>query len=113
VQLHLGTPSVSTVAKLPARIGYSPMPFLFEDGASPSAVWNNIGVPGRVGATNYFGDPLPDPGEAPRTLLDLPAGDAVNLPPGTVFTLQGVIENFESESSRRVSATNALVVTIE
>ena len=83
-------------------------------GASPEAVWNNAGRPNRVGSSRYFdGTPLPNPGLAPVTFLDLPEGDLANLPPGTSVTLQGAIVDPASASEKGASVTNAVILRIE
>ena len=81
---------------------------------SPAAVWNNIGKADRVGATTYFdGTAGVDPMRAPTDFLDLPAGDPVNLPVGTVVTFEGVIIDPNTGANKPVSKTNAVTIVIQ
>jgi len=112
VHANLGLPTADTMRVLPKSIGTFCFPiFLAEN--QPDAVWNNIGKPNRVGASNYFGTPIPDPPAAPAIFLDLPAGDVVHLPAGTTITLQGVLIDPVSPSPKGASTTNAVVVEVE
>ena len=101
-----GAPSVSTETDLPFDIGTACFPFLLNDGASPVIVANNIGKPGKVGASSFLGIDWDDP-ERATTEMVYPS-----LPIGTVMTFQGLIVDPASLSSRAVSLTNAVTMTV-
>lgn len=106
--------SNATSVRLPLAIGTVCHPLLLPEGGDPDAVWTQIRQPAIVGASRYFdGASIPDPAKAPAIFLYLPDGDATHLPPGTEVTLQGVIVDPASMSSKRVSATNAVIVRIQ
>jgi hypothetical protein len=100
------------MTELPARLGTSCYPLLIPPygAADPVAVWSNLHRPEKVGASGYFGSPIPDPAKAPTTFLDLPVGDTERLPPGTRVTLQGVIHNPAASSPREASLTNPVLL---
>lgn len=110
--LDAGSPTESTITKLTNTLGYTCFPMLLTDGASPVARWNTVGKEEKVGSTEYFGTPLPDPARAPVNFLTLPSGDASNLPIGTVFTLHAVILNPAIVVGKPASITNSIVVTV-
>jgi len=113
VHANLGRPTAETRSALPAEIGISCFPVLLDSGASPVAVWNNIGKVDRIGASSYFdGSPLPDPGRAPEVFLQLRDGDVDNLPAGTTITFQGILVDPASESPKRAGTTNALMLEV-
>jgi hypothetical protein len=99
------------VTQLPASVGTVCFPFL-SPAATPVSVWNNLGKANLVGDSNYFGTPIANPAKAPAVFLYLPAGDTTNLPMGTSVTLQGIIIDPGSLSSKGGSATNAVIVTV-
>ena len=110
---NYGSPTPVTVTSLPASIGTFCFPLLLAGGADPAAVWNNIGKEGAIGSSEYFdGTPMADPDKAPVVFLQLVGGDAVNLPPGTDVTLQGVIIDPASISPKSASSTNAVTLQI-
>lgn len=109
---NAGMPTVDSLRTLPVDIGTIGFPLLAPE-ALPSVVWNNIGRPADLGSTIYFGQPGPDPGPTPELLLDLPNGDAVNLPAGTTLTFQGLVQSATTTNPRRVSVTNAVVLVVE
>lgn len=111
VHANLGFPGESTTRVLPAGVGDACFPMLLPE-AGPVAVWNNIGKEARIGASAYFGQPILDPGLAPTTFWNLPTGDYGNLPSGTELTLQGVILDRGTSSSRRASTTNAVLLQL-
>lgn len=112
VHANLGTPSSNTVADLPFDIGPVCFPLLL-DAASPMAVWNGIGKIDAVGASRDFaGQPIADPLPAPSVFLYLSSGDATHLPAGTTVTFQGAITDLASGGTKRVSATNAVILEI-
>ena len=115
VHFNAGIPSAETIRPLPANLGTFCFPLLFEpaDNADPSAVWNNIGKPNRIGASNYFGSPIADPERAPAFFHLDPNGDIEHLPSGSEWTVQGVVFNPASTSPRGVSVTNAIQLRIE
>ena len=113
VHLNLGEPKSSTMTVLPFGIGTMGFPLLLADGATPSAVWNNVGREKLVGESTYFGMPELVPERAPTTFLSLPAGDPVNLPVGTTATIQGVILDPSAGNEKLTSITNAVVILIE
>ncbi len=114
VHANLEAVSSDTSVRLPLAIGTVCHPLLLPEGGDPDAVWTQIRQPAIVGASRYFdGAPIPDPAKAPAIFLHRPDGDATHLPPGTEVTLQGVIVDPTSMSSKRVSATNAVIVRIQ
>jgi hypothetical protein len=114
VHLNAGRPDDGTISELPFGLGPICFPILLPPAGagSPVAVWNCIGKPGKVGSTNYFSSPLPDPPPAPVFFFDRPEGDAVNLVSGSEFTVQGVILNPASSSPKGASVTNGVVLQI-
>ena len=114
VHANVGAPRLDTVTALPASIGTTCFPLLLNSGADPQAIWNSLGRESRVGSSRYFdGSPITDPMPAPTIFLDLPAGDLTFLPAGTTLTLQGVILDPGSASTKSASATNAVEIVIE
>jgi len=111
-QLDAGTPNVSTITKLTNQLGNTCFPILLNDGADPVARFNSIGKEDKVGGSEYFGTPTPDPSTAPTAFLDLPGGDPANILIGQVFTLHGIIVNPIVQGPKKASITNAIVVTI-
>ncbi len=104
-----GRPTSGTERVLPASIGTTCFPFLLDAGATPAAVWNNIGKTDRVGSSTYFnGDPLPDPARAPTSFLFRSNGAPGQLPVGTVVTFQAVMIDPNAASPKGVSTTNAV-----
>jgi hypothetical protein len=98
---------------LPFDIGHACFQMLIPQGAAPAAVWNGMGKEDQLGASRYFdGASIPNPGRAPDIFLFLPAGDPTYLPAGTTVTFQGLIVDFNSSSSKGVSTTNAVVLTV-
>jgi hypothetical protein len=113
VTANYGIPTVASERQLPASVGFFCQPLLFNHGADPDAVWNNIGKEARVGASAYFDDlPIPDPPRAPAVFLELHAGDPVYLPMGTEVTFQGVIKDNGSVSPKKGSTTNVIVLVV-
>lgn len=113
IHANFGRPTAETVRDLKAQLGSVCFPFFLQQGASPAAVWNNIGKTHRVGATRYFdGTSEADPAPAPAIFLTLLEGDPQNLPIGTVLTLQGVTMDDGSSSPLGASTTNAVILTI-
>lgn len=110
---NLGEPTLSDLTILPFQIGLFGFPLLLSDGAAPAVIWNTIGKESQIGSNEYFGASVPAPVRAPAILLDLPAGDLVNLPAGTTITFQGVIVDPNAASPRGASVTNALVLGVE
>lgn len=110
---NLGAPTLGSLTPLPFGIGTIGFPFIVSAGATPDVVWNTIGKEIHAGSDMYFGAPIPDPSPAPTTLLDLPSGDLVHLPTGTLLTVQGVMLDPQAQSSRGASVTNAVVLHIE
>lgn len=114
VHANLGVPSESTVTVLPASIGTFCFELLLSQGATPAAIWNNIGKETQVGASRYFdGSPVADPDPAPSVFVRLFGGDPANLPAGSRVTFQGVLVDPGSASAKGASATNAVVLVIE
>lgn len=111
---NLGSPDLSLFSVLPAGVGTVAFPLLLSNGASPIAIFNGrLGKQQHVGASTYFdGTPIPDPERAPAIVLDLPTGDAVNLPPGTDITFQGVVVDLNSTSPKRASVTNGILMLV-
>ena len=111
--LDAGLPTNSTITKLTNQLGDTCFPVLLNNGAAPVARFNGIGKKDKVGCSEYFGDDtVADPANAPTTFLDLPTGDAGNLPIGTVFTLHAVIINPAVVGAKQASITNSVIVTI-
>lgn len=92
---------------LPYKIGTVCFPFLLNKGASPVIVASNLGTTEVLGASNYFGTPTPDPDRATTFF-----GYAEPLPVGTVLTFQGIIVDPATLSTKGLSATNGIVVTV-
>ncbi len=114
IHANVGMPGFGDATPLPASIGTVCFPLLIDRGGEPDAVWNNLGRASRIGSSVYFdGTPLPSPPLAPDTWLDLPVGDLVNLPVGSVVTFQGVTRDDGSVSNRRASATNAVLLRVQ
>ncbi len=113
VHLNVGEPSSAGVTQLPGQIGTFCFPLLLPSGATPSAIWNNIGKESQIGSSEYFGAPISDPERAPVVFLQLDNGDTMNLPVGTKATLQGAIVDPKAVGARGVSTTNAVVLSIE
>ncbi len=109
MHLDAGAPNASTVTSL-VDLGDSCFPFI---APTSDAVWNNVGKTGQVGASMYFGTMIDDPERADTFFLLLPSGDAANLPIGSTWTLQGVILNPSSSSTRGASLTNAIRIDVQ
>lgn len=110
---NLAVPSSMTEVELPLSIGTFCFEIFLGRGATPAAVYNNIGKESRVGASMYFdGSPIADPDVAPTLFLNLMDGDSTNLPAGTVFTMQAVIRDPASPSPKGASVSNAIVVEV-
>ena len=103
---HEGKPGFATRSVLPFQIGTSCFPFLLSEGAAPVIVANNLGRTGRVGASSFYGQPVPNPPRA-STELDLP-----QLPAGTVLTFQALLFDDGTVSPRGLSTTNAVILEI-
>lgn len=113
VHADVGSPDSAASVGLPFGAGQTVFPFLVGDGARPAAVWNGLGRTARLGQSRSFlGDPMSDPPAAPCRLLAAPRGSESFLPVGTVVTFQGLIVDPRSSGSRRISVTNAVVVSI-
>ncbi len=113
VHANFGVASAFGETVLPASIGTTCFPMLFSQGAEPFAIWNNVGKVDKVGSSMYFdGTPIDDPERAPSTFLDLPTGDPVSLPIGSVFTFQGAIVDPASKSPKRAAVTNAVTLVV-
>jgi len=112
LHLNAGAPSLATIRTLPVSLGKICYPLLFPPmgTAAPLAVWNNLGKTASIGASSYFGTPIPDPVPAPSFFWVQPAGDPLNLPLGSVWTIQGVVKNPASSSPKGASVTNAIVL---
>ena len=111
---NAGAPSLDSLRVLPASVGTSCFEMLLPLGGAPIAIWNNVGRPNQVGASQDFaGNSIPDPPRAPSIFLQLDAGDPDNLPPGTTITLQAAIIDPGSASEKGGSVTNAVVVVFE
>jgi len=113
VHADLGRPNPTTLTPLPASVGTTCFPFLLTAGAEPVAIWNGLGKTNVVGESDYFGTPITNPLPAPSVFLELPTGDPVNLPAGTVLTLQGIVIDPGSASPKGGSATNAVILRIQ
>lgn len=111
LHMNSGEPQESDVTELPASIGTSCFPMLLPT-ATPLSVWNNIGKTHLVGSSNYFSSPISNPGRAPDVFLMLSGGDTTNLPVGTTVTIQGVIFDPATHSTKGVSATNGVIVRV-
>jgi len=110
VHMSAGAPTEQTLSPLPAKLGSSCHPLLLNQGADPRSNWNNVGKEQKIGESQLFGTPIADPERAPVTFLDLPNGDAQNLPPGTTVTLQGAIIDPGTVSTKGASLTNAILL---
>lgn len=115
VHANPGEVTADTATVLPARIGTFCFPLLIQPfgEATPAAVWNNLGKPGKLGQSEYFdGNPISDPAPAPTVFLALPDGDPTNLPMGTTITFQGVMVDPGASSGTNRSVTNAVVLQV-
>lgn len=117
VHLDIGSPTIHTVTRINGQLGSTCFPFLVSQWdpdplKQPRAIFNSIGKEHLVGESMYFDGGGADPAPAPTTFLKLPSGDPANLEVGTVFTLQGVITNPDVIGPKKVSITNAIVVTV-
>ncbi len=114
VHANLGAPTATDPVVLPDALGLVCFTPFLAAGASPAAIWNGVGRPGRFGASRYFdGAPMPDPAPAPAFLLQLDEGDPANLPPGTVVTFQGILRDPAALGTRGFAPTNAIVIRVE
>ena len=77
-------------------------PPLSLDVPKPRVVWNNLGAPGRLGQATKPSTP------APSTVLNLNNG----LGSPITATLQGIIQDDDSDSPRGLSTTNAIVLDV-
>ena len=117
VHLNEGAPNGDTISPLPRGLGVSCFRVLFPQGADPAAVFNNLGKTDALGESSYFGSSIADPplaDEGQTVFFTLPTGDSTNLPVGSQWTLQGVIENpaVPGPPNRQASVTNAVVLEI-
>lgn len=114
VHANFGAPTDATVTPLPRALGSMCFPLLLSAGATPDAVWNGLGKESQLGeSTDFAGMPIADPAPAPFAFLDLPSGDAVNLPAGTTVTFQGVLRDPVSLGRKPVSPTNAVILLVQ
>jgi hypothetical protein len=113
VHADLGEPDLDAPTVLQRNVGLACFPFFLTRGATPEAVWNNLGFPIKVGSSRYFdGSPIPNPAAAPSIFLFLYGGDPVHLPVGTAVTFQGILVDPGSASSLGASATNAVILRV-
>ena len=111
VHVNAGLPDPTTITRLPKQVGRACFPLLLSNGADPIAIWNGLGKESSIGSSRGFdGSPIENPDPAPTIFLSLPTGDPTALPPGTIVTFQGVLEDPSSLSTRGVSVTNAVTV---
>lgn len=103
---NLGRPWPESVVPLPRNIGDSCFPIILSEGANPVIVANAARHPELVGASNFFGSPLPDPARAPSTLFQVT--NDPNLTVGVVVTLQGAMFDPGASAPRGVSITNGV-----
>ena len=96
-------PSASPLQILPFQVGVLCLPPpLSLDVPKPRVVWNNLGAPGRLGQATKPSTP------APSTVLNLNNG----LGSPITATLQGIIQDDDSDSPRGLSTTNAIVLDV-
>ena len=113
VHANFGAPTHSNRTIVPRSIGTMCFPVLLDMGATPDAVWNNIGRVSRIGSSQYFdGSSIVNPAPAPTNFIDLSSGDPTWLPTGTTVTFQGITRDQGSASPKMASATNAVVLRI-
>ena len=110
---NAGFPTSGIGTALPASIGSTCFPLLLPGGATPVAIWNNIGKTAQVGSSEDFGASIPNPDRTPSIFLEESNGDLTNLPPGTEITLQGVVVDAATTSPKGASTTNAVLLTVE
>lgn len=113
VHMNAGFPTAETIRPLPANLGLTCFPFLSSDFSSPSSVWNNIGKPEIIGASNYFGTFIEDPERAPAFFHLAAQGDTANMPAGSDWTTQAIIFNPAASSPKGASVSNAIQLRIE
>ena len=101
-----GVPTSDTVSRQPGGLGWMAFgtPFSRDAKNNLDCIWNNIGFPDRLGQGHRPSEP------APHLLFRM---RAENVPPGSVFTLQGFMLDDESTASAPASVTNAVVVRVE
>ena len=112
--LNAGPPNASTLAAIPGNLGVGCFDFLIPPGgvAMPSSIWNSLRKESQIGASNYFGAPIPDPARADTTFHSRPLGDLANFPPGSQWTLQAAILNPTSSGNKPASITNAIHIVV-
>lgn len=110
IHANFGEPTLESIVEI-RNVGPIGFELLLPLGATPAAIWNNVGKVGKLGASTGFGGaPIPDPDPAPIDFFTLPDPALV---PGTTVTFQGVIIDPLSEGSRGGSITNAVVLRVE
>jgi hypothetical protein len=115
IHADTGVPLGSGQVRLPAGVGTTCFDFLIppSGSANPAGVWNNIGFPESVGASQYLdGTPIDDPAPAPTVIVSQILGDVTVLPVGASFTFQGIIKDQGSTSAKLASTTNAVILKI-
>ncbi len=113
VHANFAAPNASTTSTLPASIGTTCFEMRFNAGATPGAIWNNIGKETLVGATQDFEGNTTDPERTPCIFVELDEADVASLlPPGTIVTMQGILLDAGSLSPKAASVTNAVVVQL-
>lgn len=116
VHLNMGDPTANSIVPLPRQLGSTCFPLLLQQGARPSAVFNTIGKENQIGSNNFFGQTIGRPNLPPVDGFGVMFGssDISNLmPPGTTWTLQGVINDPSVGHSRGSQATVTNAVLIE
>jgi len=114
VHVNAGAPTPSTVVRMPGGVGWIGFDLRLASGAMPLAIFNGIGKTQAIGeSVDFDGNPIPDPPPAPSVFLDLPFGDAMHLPVGTVVTFQGGILDPGTAGNKPASVTNGIVLTVE
>jgi hypothetical protein len=107
-QMWAGEPDGTTVTAL-FDLGNSCHDFL----GGAVANYNNVGKTNIVGASNYFGTGISDPGKAPIFIITQAAIDTANLAAGSKWTHQQIALNASASSKKGGSLSNALIMSMQ
>lgn len=112
VHADTGFPTVTSMTPVGFEVGPACFPFLAVQGSAPIATWNGLGKENQLGMSRDFNNnPIANPGRAPDVFFWYPEGALSGLGVGVTITLQGILLDPGTKSSRGVSTTNAVYVT--